>query len=106
MSTTGFANSVLAWADEYPFLGSVYRSGTWTVGGGSDGYNNLFSISEHKIALSFVSSSWFSASFNGVVISEVSGAPPIASVTLVGTNVNGMDQSRITWDSNDVLINW
>ena len=102
----------------YPNSSSVYNGGTngnYLVGPGTEisdifccGYASL-DISDANLFVAFRNSATFSAtSFNGFQISDVFNMiDDFTSVTINGaTNMGGLDSSRITFDANNIYVNW
>src|SRR5947209_6920112 len=100
MSSTGFNGSTVYIAHYFPYV--TYNAyDQQVITGGSAGvtvyYENI-TVSNNQISSYFViNTGWTAAQFNGPVIAEQSGAPPIATVWLASTDISGLDQSRITF---------
>uniref|UniRef100_C6DYB4 Ice-binding protein C-terminal domain-containing protein n=1 Tax=Geobacter sp. (strain M21) TaxID=443144 RepID=C6DYB4_GEOSM len=102
---------------EYLFstMNSVYQNfGNVTVGSGVEFFNlgNIpvtLDISDTQLINRFgLATSWNAAPFNGYHISDVNNT--IADFTSVSidpsTNMAGLDLSRVTFDANNIWVNW
>jgi hypothetical protein len=102
----------------YDSLSSPYGPpSTFTVGAGIEAndfptgysYFDLDLTSTNITAKSFnLASTWSFAPFNGFVISDYSNSiDAITGVTVApSTNMVGFDPSRISFDANNVYVNW
>lgn len=101
----------------FPNVSSPYggaANGNYVVGAGIEVANivdgrGTLDISDHNLLADFSSDSTLAGSaFNGFKISDVLGAiNAFTSVTINGaTNMAGFDASRITFDANNIWVNW
>lgn len=103
----------------FPDITSVYGSpsdGNYLVGAGVEilngfccGFEGTLDISDTNMLADFGSSTFYTpGSFNGFKISDVFGT--IDSFTSVAinasTNMIGFDASRVTFDANNIWVNW
>ena len=103
---------------EFPDLGTVFNSNTHDllVGPGveisgfpvGDPRTNM-DFSDKNIYITYNSaSSWVDVNFNGFHVFDLNGA--ISDITSViinaATNMSGLDASRITFDANNIYVNW
>jgi hypothetical protein len=101
---------------EYPALGVAFDTTTLVVGPGAEigGFpagdaRTAFDFSDTNIYVTYLSDgTWSIAAFNGWHVFDVNGTiPAITSVTVNGaTNMAGFDASRITFDANNIWVNW
>ncbi|GGD98290.1 hypothetical protein GCM10011529_00410 [Polymorphobacter glacialis] len=96
----------------FPNTTTVYSDlGTNLVGtdGPTDGIGYFdLSFSDTSITADFKSeATWSGADFNGFRVYDVNDAiTAITSVSLLSTNMVGLDLSRITFDANNIYVNW
>jgi hypothetical protein len=97
----------------YPNTGSPLTTQHFTVGSGVEspnGYASQFGldVSASTVDVDFrTSSTWASAAFNGFRLTDYTGSiAAITGVSLVSTNMTGLTQSRVTFDANNVFVNW
>lgn len=101
----------------FPGLGSPYgnaANGDYVVGAGvevsniADGRGTL-DISDSNLYIDYANaSSWVGAAFNGFVITDIlNDISDFTGVTInAATNLVGFDLSRISFDNNQIWVNW
>ncbi len=100
----------------YPDTATLYGTDTVVVGPGvelsgfpyGDPRTNI-DLSDTNIYITYNSSSWWTAAaFNGLHFYDLAGAGGgITSVTINPvTNMVGLDASRISFDANNIWVNW
>ena len=99
----------------YPSIGSTFASANVVVGAGTElpGFPGLdprtnIDLLNSSIDITYNSAgSWNSAAFNGLHFFDVFATiDPFTSVTIGSTNMVGLDLSRITFDANNIYVNW
>ena len=97
----------------YPEINDIYEVlGTGTVTGSGFTVNSFgqhdFTVYPTEFTLTNVAGediTFTGADFNGYGIVVNSGGSPIIGVTLIYSDVDGFDISRVTWDSHDIWLN-
>lgn len=100
----------------FPTESSLFFNQDVTVGAGTElptlyfGGNDIaLDISDTNINIDFDSPvQWFAAAFNGIkIFDRYNVLPEFGSVTInPATNLSGFTQSNITFDGNNIFINW
>jgi len=101
---------------EFPSLGSIFDTRTFVVGAGIEATNfptadarTNIDFSDTNILVDFLSSgTWTSTAFNGFHVFDLNGTiPAFTSVSINPvTNFAGLNASRITFDANNIWVNW
>lgn len=111
-----FLGSTMTLFYDFPALGSHFDTRVFVVGAGveapdfptGDPRTNI-DISNTNIFVTYNSSaSWTSTSFNGFVLFDSSSTvPDITGVSInAATNMSGFDASRVSFDANNIYVNW
>lgn len=103
----------------FPTISTVYGSpadGNYVVGAGVEipngfccGFEGTLNLSDTNILADFIASTFYTGtSFNGFRISDVNSTiGDFTGVTINGlTNMVGFDASRVTFDANNIWVNW
>jgi hypothetical protein len=70
-------------------------------------FNYSVDYSDTSILVTYVTSGgWAPATFNGFVVNDVNGTIPAFNATLGFTDVTGFDASRLTFDADNIFLNW
>lgn len=108
---------VIGYKYYYPSPSSLYYTApAITVGAGIE-YSGIYSansegtvdIADTSITFDYYRNSiWFTGTFNGFRLFDINNTiNAFTSVTIdAATNMVGLDQSRITFDSNNIYVNW
>jgi len=101
---------------EFPNVGTVLDTRDVVVGPGVEAPNFLASdprtnvdFSDTNIYITYNSTAtWTSVAFNGFHVFDLFGTiPAFLSVTINGaTTLAGLDASRITFDADNIFVNW
>ncbi len=100
----------------YPDTSTLYSTDTVVVGPGTELFGFPYGdprtnidLSDTNIYITYNSSSWWTAAdFNGLHFYDLAGASgTITGVTInPATNMAGLDASRISFDANNIWVNW
>lgn len=115
-ASAGFIGLTIQVDYYYPNLSTLFDTANAVVGPGvelsgfptGDPRTNI-DLSDTNIYITYNSSSWWNtAGFNGVHFYDLAGAGGgIISVTINPvTNMAGLDASRISFDANNIWVNW
>jgi len=103
---------------ELPSLGSIFDTRTFTVGAGVEASNfptttgvplTNIDFSDFNIFVTYLSATtWTALSFNGFHVFDMNGTiPAFTSISInPATNMSGLDASRITFDAENIYVNW
>jgi hypothetical protein len=110
-ASAGFDGHTINLNYEYPNLGTVLVAGGNQVVGAGVEYpvigNGYVDLSDTGIVFNYTGPTFPSAApFNGYHFFDVfASIDPIVGVTLVSTTFTGFDQSRISFDSDNIYVN-
>ncbi|MCP4992458.1 MAG: PEP-CTERM sorting domain-containing protein [Gammaproteobacteria bacterium] len=93
--------------DVTPFYGThVATVGAGVEFIGTDYYD--IDLSDTGVYVDFKrAATWGSGAFNGIQLFDINSViGDFTSFTLIGTNMSGLDQSRITFDPDALWVNW
>jgi hypothetical protein len=98
---------------QFPAMGSVIQTNTVVVGAGVEwpGFLGIVDVdlADTSITLgNFTSSNaWAAAGFSGFSFFDLMGTiPDFVNVTLAATNMAGFTQANITFDADNIWLNW
>lgn len=109
-----FEGQTLRLTYEFPFLGSVIALDDVVVGAGVEVPNHsidnqAYDFSDTNIFVDYRNSgTWTLTAFNGFHVFDLNGTiPAIVSVTInPATNLAGFTASRITFDADNIWVDW
>ena len=119
LAQAGFIGKTVTGEHLYPDLSSPYESYNAAVGSGTefnfinmddDGQTNDYTVDVSDTGLlinMLLQSGWASATFNGFHLFDVNGTiDAISGVSVAANNWAGFDASRISFDANNIWVNF